>query len=67
MSGVLVFAVFMLLWKGLDTVYNTIVNWWQYQLEKRKLDAPPAPAEPDEESENRQIGFNTNLLEVDDE
>ena len=65
MSGILVFAVFMLQWKGLDTGYNTIVNWWQYQLEKRKLDAPPAPAEPEEEP--RQIGFDTKLLEVDDE
>lgn len=65
MSGILVFAVFMLCWKGLDTGYNAIVNWWQYQLEKRKLDVPPAPAEPEEEP--RQIGFDTKLLEVDDE
>ena len=67
MSGFLTFAVFMLLWKGLDTGYNAFVNFLQYRIEKRKLDAPPAPAEPVEESENRQIGFNTNLLEVDDE
>lgn len=70
MQGIIVLAVFMLLWKGLDTGYNVIVNWWQYQLEKRKLDMPPAPAEEPEEEpekEQRQIGFNTNLLEVDDE
>ena len=58
-------AVFMLLWKGLDTGYNVIVNWWQYQLEKRKLEIPPAPEEPEEGQ--RQIGFETKLLEVDDE
>lgn len=66
MSGFLVFAVFMLLWKGLDTGYNAFVNFLQYRIEKRKLDMPPAPAEEPEE-EQRQIGFNTNLLEVDDE
>lgn len=60
------FAVFMLLWKGLDTGYNAFVNFLQYRIEKRKLDMPPAPAEEPEE-EQRQIGFNTNLLEVDDE
>ena len=59
------FAVFMLLWKGLDTGYNAFVNFLQYRIERRKLEIPPAPEE--EPEENRQIGFNTNLLEVDDE
>lgn len=67
MSGILVLAVFMLLWKGLDTGYNVIVNWWQYQLEKRKMEVPPAPEETEESEEHRQIGFETKLLEVDDE
>ena len=65
MSGILTFAVFMLLWKGLDTGYNAFVNFLQYRIERRKMDMPPAPAEPEEEP--RQIGFDTKLLEVDDE
>ena len=60
------FAVFMLLWKGLDTGYNAFVNFLQYRIERKKMDMPPAPAEEDEE-EQRQIGFDTKLLEVDDE
>ena len=59
------FAVFMILWKGLDTGYNAFVNFLQYRIERKKMDMPPAPAEPEEEP--RQIGFDTKLLEVDDE
>lgn len=66
MSGFLTFAVFMLLWKGLDTGYNAFVNFLQYRIERRKMDMPPAPAEEPEE-EPRQIGFDTKLLEVDNE
>ena len=66
MSGFLTFAVFMLLWKGLDTWYNAFVNFLQYRIERRKMDMPPAPAEEPEE-EPRKIGFDTKLLEVDDE
>ena len=66
MSGFLTFAVFMLLWKGLDTGYNAFVNFLQYRIERKKMDMPPAPAEEPEE-EQRQIGFDTKLLEVDDE
>lgn len=56
----------MLLWKGLDTGYNAFVNFLQYRIERKKMDMPPAPAEEPEE-EQRQIGFDTKLLEVDDE
>ena len=66
MSGILVFAVFMLCWKGLDTGYNAFVNFLQYRIERKKMDMPTAPAEEPEE-EPRKIGFETNLLEVDNE
>ena len=69
MSGILVFAGFMILWKGLDTFYNMIVNYWQYRIEVRRMEIPPVKEE-EEDDERKQIGFQSaqnNLVEVDDE
>ena len=68
MQGILVFAGFMILWKGLDTMYNAVVSFLNYRLELRRLEIPPVKEEEEEEEEKR-IGFQSsnNLVEVDDD
>lgn len=71
MQGILVFAGFLLLSKGIDTAYQLIMNYWQYRIEVRRMSVPPVKEDKEEEEEERTpIGFQSapnNLVEVEDE
>lgn len=57
MYGLLIFAVFMLFWKLLDTVENCFQLHLQGRINLRQIECSQPRKEEEEEEEHRPIGF----------